>query len=160
MNTEQLNAEKTVLVMRRELSKLKITLANERAYHSKREQLFIYGNAEKGVVPLYERSIKRNNGIFERLEKELKSSNEGRSKLEKQLEDMTDERDVYKQKYEDKMDETSNEYPDGVAEAIADAIAADNLIEMSTQSNFMVDALIDDGAPGAYAPWVVTGEDD
>ena len=157
MNTEQLNAEKTVLVQGRELSKLKTTLANERAYHSKREQLFIYGNAEKGIVPLYERSIKRNNGIFERLEKELKSSNEGRSKLKKQLEDMTDERDVYKQKYEGKMDETSSEYPDGVAEAIAE----DNyLTEMDAQSNFMVDTLIDDGSPGAYSPWVVPEEDD
>ena len=112
MNTEQLNAEKTVLVLGRELSELKITLANERVDHRK---------------------------------------------LEKQLEDMTDERDVYKQKYEDKMDETSSEYPDGVAEAIAE----DNyLTEMNAQSNFMVDELIDDGAPGAYAPWVVTGEDD
>ena len=98
MNTEQLNAVKTVLVQGRELSKLK-----------------------------------------------------------KQLEDMTDERDVYKQKYEGKMDETSSEYPDGVAEAIAE----DNyLTEMDAQSNFMVDTLIDDGSPGAYSPWVVPEEDD
>jgi hypothetical protein len=194
MKTEQLNAEKTVLALKREMSELRKECEKDKANYTNLHNKWIYGDPKRGILPIIDRNSKIQRERFEMQDEVNKNLRNACSILEQKLEDMTDERDVYKQKYEDNMDETSNEYPEGVAEAIADAIAADNLIEMSTQTNFMdetsneypegvaeaiadviaadnliemitqtnfmPDVLIDDGAPGAYTPWVVTGEDD
>ena len=180
MNTTQLYAEKTVLALRREISELRKECEKDKANYTNLHNKWICGDPKRGILPIIDRNSKIQRERFDMQDEVNKNLRNACSIQDKKLQDMTDERDVYKQKYEDILDEKSDEYPEGVAEAIATAIAADNLIElsteypegiaaataaataanslieMSTQTNFAFDP----GTSDVNSPWVVTGEDD
>jgi hypothetical protein len=172
MNTTQLYAEKTVLALRRELSELKKECEKDKANYTNLHNKWICGDPKRGILPIIDRNSKIQRERFDMQDEVNKNLRNACSIQDKRLQDMTDERDIYKQKYEDILDETSTEYPEGVAEAIAanslielstestegvaEAIAANSLIELSKQTN----VVLDHGASDVNSPWVVTGEDD
>ena len=152
MNTTQLYAEKTVLALRRELSELRKECEKDKANYTNLHNKWICGDPKRGILPIIDRNSKIQRERFDMQDEVNKNLRNACSIQDKRLQDMTDERDIYKQKYEDILDETSTEYPEGVAEAIA----ANSLIELSKQTN----VVLDHGASDVNSPWVVTGEDD
>jgi len=130
MNTTQLYAEKTVLALRRELSELRKECEKDKANYTNLHNKWICGDPKRGILPIIDRNSKIQRERFDMQDEVNKNLRNACSIQDKRLQDMTDERDIYKQKYEDILDETSTEYPEGVAEAIA----ANSLIELSTES--------------------------
>jgi len=176
MNTTQLYAEKTVLALRRELSELKKEYEKDKANYTNLHNKWICGDPKRGILPIIDRNSKIQRERFDMQDEVNKNLRNACSIQDKRLQDMTDERDVYKQKYEDILNETSTEYPEGVAESIAAAMAANSLIELSNQTNVdspedvAANSLIElsnqtnvefyNGASDVNSPWVVTGKDD